>query len=133
MAQSIALAHRSAAAIVGDAAGAKLPAYVTREQARGIINAAATTAHRLLLECLWQSGGRVSEVLRLRPCDLDRKEAALVLTNLKQRRRALHQKKVYVSPELVAALAALAKDARISPTGFFFQSQKSQGQPMTRQ
>jgi hypothetical protein len=30
-------------------------------------NAAATTQHRLLLECLWQSGGRITDVLRLRP------------------------------------------------------------------
>jgi site-specific recombinase XerD len=72
-------------------------------------------------------------VLRLRPCDLDRKEAALVLTNFKQRRRALRQKKVYVSPELVAQLQAFAKDARLAPTGAFFQSQKSGGQPMPRQ
>ena len=56
-----------------------------------------------------------------------------MLTNFKQRRRALRQKKVYVSPELVAQLQAFAKDARLAPTGAFFQSQKSGGQPMTRQ
>ena len=41
-----ALARRPARAIVADAAGAKLPTYVTRDQARAIINAAETTAHR---------------------------------------------------------------------------------------
>jgi hypothetical protein len=56
MTRTTALAPRPAAAIVADAAGARLPSYVTREQARAIINAAETTAHRLLLECLWQSG-----------------------------------------------------------------------------
>jgi len=35
-----------------------------------MINAAETTTHRLLLETLWQTGGRVQEVLRLRPYDL---------------------------------------------------------------
>jgi len=130
---STAIAVRPPMSIVAEAVGQALPQYVTREQARAIINAATTTTHRLLLECLWQSGGRVSEVLRLRPCDVDRAEAALVLVNLKQRRRALRQKKTYVSPDLVSALGALAKDARITTTGFYFQSQKSDGQPMTRQ
>lgn len=62
------LAVRPAASLVGMAAGAGLPRYVLPEQARAIINAAETTAHRLLLETLWQSGGRITEVLRLRPC-----------------------------------------------------------------
>ena len=53
------------------------------DQARAIINA-ETTAHGLLLETLWQSGGRITEVLRLRPCDLDQREGALRVQNLKQ-------------------------------------------------
>jgi hypothetical protein len=56
---STALANRPASAIVARAAGDSLPSYVTRDQARSIINAASTTAHRLLLETPWQSGGRV--------------------------------------------------------------------------
>ncbi|MGH2366898.1 MAG: tyrosine-type recombinase/integrase [Chloroflexota bacterium] len=136
MNQASTLARRPAGALVaslGDAAGAKLPSYVTRDQARAIINAAETTRDRLLLEGCWQTGGRVSEVLRLRPCDVHRREGALVLTNLKQRRRALRQKLVYVSPELVRDLATYARDAGLSPMSYFFQSQKSDGQPMSRQ
>jgi hypothetical protein len=49
---SRALAQRPASAIVAQAAGDRLPSYVTREQARAIINATTTTVHRLLLECL---------------------------------------------------------------------------------
>jgi integrase len=134
--RSTVLAPRPATAIVAAAAGRSLPTALTREQARAIINAAETTLHRLLLETLWQSGGRVSEVLRLRPCDVDRTEAALVLHNLKQRRRALRQKRVYVSPDLVSALANFARDQHLKPAAFFFQSQKSRsrgGQPMSRQ
>jgi hypothetical protein len=44
---------------------------VSPEQARAIVNAAEMTAHRLLQETLWQSGGRITELLRLRSCDLD--------------------------------------------------------------
>jgi integrase len=43
--------------------------------------------HRLPVECLWQSGGRVTEVLRLRRPDVDDAEGALKLVNLKQLRR----------------------------------------------
>ena len=62
----------------------------------------------------------MSEVLRLRPCDVGRTEAALVLHNLKQRRRALRQKRVYVSPDLVSALANFARDQHLKPAAFFF-------------
>jgi integrase len=88
--------------------GAKLPSYATSEQARAIINAAETTSDRLLLECFWQTSGRVSEVLPLRPCDVNRREGALILTNFTQRAPALRQKTVYVSPELARDLTIYA-------------------------
>jgi integrase len=133
------LAHRpSAAAVVGEAAGARLPAYVTREQARAVIAAAQSTRDRLLFECLWQTGGRVTEVLRLRRGDVDAREGALRLANLKQRRRALREKLVYVSPELLRDLLHYAKDLRQGPGDHFFTSRKTDapgasGAPMTRQ
>jgi integrase/recombinase XerD len=133
------LARRPSAAAVGaDAAGARLPAYVTREQARAVIAAARATRDRLLFECLWQTGGRVTEVLRLRRGDVDAREGALRLVNLKQRRRALRQKLVYVSPELLRDLVHYAKDLRLGPGDHFFASRKTDapgasGAPMTRQ
>jgi integrase len=90
MAHGTALARRPWAALVaslGDAAGARLPSSVTHEQARASINAADTTRDRRRLECCWQTGGRVSEVLPLRPCAVNRREDALVLANWKQRWR----------------------------------------------
>src|ERR671933_1105283 len=129
-----ALVRQPATAILAQAAGDRLPSYLTREQARAIINVAATTTHRLLLETLWQSGERVTEVLRLRPCDLDPGGPILHLLNLKQRPRRgghLPRKAVIVSPDLVAALRALANDAHIGHAGSFFRSRKSQGRPMS--
>src|ERR671936_583383 len=91
MAESVtSLERRPTTSLLAEAAGEHLPSYVTREQARAIINAAETMTHRLLLECLWQSGGRVSEVLRLRPCDVDHAEGALWLGNLKQKGQLGH-------------------------------------------
>src|SRR5918912_3723804 len=114
------LARRPAASLLAEASGEHLPRYVTREQARAIINAVTSQTHRLLLECLWQSGGRISEVLRLRPCDLDEHEGALVLENRKQKRGS-RKKRVYVSTDLVAELQVLARDARVSYRSCFFR------------
>ncbi|MBV9358946.1 MAG: site-specific integrase [Chloroflexi bacterium] len=107
---------RPAASIVARAAGERLPTYVRREQARGITNAATTHQHRVLLETLWQSGGRVSEVLGVRSCDVDAAEGALMLENRKQK-RGNRRKRIYVSPtwsrssSCSAASAALATAA----------------------
>src|SRR5438552_1248478 len=113
---STALVRRPATVIVAEAAGPHLPSYVTRHQARAIINTAETTMHRLLLETLWQSGGRVTEVLRLRPVDVVEAEGALRMTNLKQRRRGQKHKLVYVSPDLLSQLRQFASSARLHPT-----------------
>jgi len=128
---STALARRPAAAIVAAAAGSQLPSYVTRDQARAIINAAETTMHGLLLETLWQSGGRVTEVLRLRPADLVKEEGALKLANLKQRTRGQNHKLVYVSPELMSQLRQFATSARLRATDAFFRSRESGSTPMS--
>jgi integrase len=127
-----ALACRPAVSLVAESAGAGLPRYVLPDQARATINAADTTTHRLLLEVLWQSGGRLSEVLRLRPCDVDQVERALRLTNLKQRRRGNRTKLVYVSAELVGDLRRLAADARIPSIGYLFGARRRVG-PVSRQ
>jgi integrase len=122
-----------AAALVARAQDSGLPSYVTQEQARAIVAAAATTRDRLLAETLWQSGGRVSEVARLRRCDVDPAEGALRLVNLKQRRRDRAAKLVYVSGGLVAALLAYCTDARVSPTGPVFASRQGAHGAITRQ
>jgi integrase len=92
------------------------------DQERAIIKAAETTAHRLLLECLWQSGGCISEVLRLRPSDLDEVESALHMQNLKQRRRANKTKLVYGSADLIGDLRRYTRDARIRQTSYLFRA-----------
>jgi integrase/recombinase XerD len=126
-------APASAATTLARAQGTGLPAYVTAEQARAVIDAATRTRDRLLVETLWQTGGRVSEVCRLRRTDIDRTERALRLTNLKQRQPG-KVKLVYVSPSLVAALLAYCRDAKIAPTGSVFAtSYRGALRPLSRQ
>ena len=121
------LAVRPAVSLLAAAAGAGLPRYVLPDQVRAIINTADTTAHRLLLETLWQSGGRITEVLHLRPCDLDLAEGALRLVNLKQRKRSNRTKLVYVTAELIGDLRRYAHDARIPATGPLFRARQHTG------
>lgn len=126
------LDRRPATAILADAAGPALPAYVTAEQARAIINAAVRTRDRLLIETLWQTGGRISEVLQLHPADVLGTAPALLLRNEKQRRRRLRTKTVYVSPDLVAQLRAYATDQRLNAEHYFFHT-GDVATPMSRQ
>jgi integrase len=57
------------------------PEGLSPEEVRAVIAAAATERDRLLLRVLWATGARISEVLALRPKDVQRD--ALVLPNRK--------------------------------------------------
>jgi integrase/recombinase XerD len=127
--RSATLQRKRAGALV-PASPDHLPVYVTAEEARAIINAAEGFKARLLLESIWQTGGRISEVLRIRPGDIDVESGTVQLVNLKQRRRS--RKVVYISIDLAGQLRALAKDLRISADGYLFQSRESHGEPMSR-
>lgn len=88
----------------------ELPEYLTAEEARAMIEAAETDRDRLLLETLWQSGARASEVVELRVADV-RPPMQLRLPNRKRRKAA--EKTVYVSEGLIAALALYALGAKL--------------------
>ena len=57
------------------------PEGLTPADVQAVIDAAAEGRDRLLLRCLWATGGRVSEVLALRPADI--RADSLVLPNRK--------------------------------------------------
>jgi len=57
------------------------PEGLTPADVQAVIGAAAEGRDRLLLRCLWATGGRVSEVLALRPADV--RADSLVLPNRK--------------------------------------------------
>ena len=108
------------------------PAYVTRDDVQAMISAVETTRDRLLLQTLWESGGRVSEVCALRACDLDRDQGALLLTNLKQRGKRRATKLIYVSRNLIGALSAFVRDLRLPHDGYLWRSRVSGAAPMNR-
>lgn len=52
----------------------KLPTVLTKEEIKGLLGATRNQKHRLLIEFLYSSGLRVSEVVRIRVDDLDLNE-----------------------------------------------------------
>ena len=52
----------------------KLPAVLSKQEVTSLFNAAVTKKSRLILELLYSSGLRVSEIVKLKPGDIDFKE-----------------------------------------------------------
>ena len=88
----------------------KPPEYLEPEQVRQLISASVSEKYRLIYESLWQSGGRVNEVLLLQPEHIGNN--SLIMHNLKQRDKQAY-KEVTITPELCQALKQYAKDNRI--------------------
>lgn len=97
------------------------PEGLEPSEIRAIIDAATSDRDRLLLRCMWATGGRASEVLALRPMDVQR--GGLVLPNRKNRDRA---DKFVALPgggaDLVAELLLYAQQNGIGPRDPLFAS-----------
>lgn len=66
-------------------ANRQLPKYFSYDEVRRIIEQAKTPRDKLLMECLWQLGPRVSELLQLKPSDIDFTSGTIRLITLKRR------------------------------------------------
>ena len=111
------------------------PEGFTAEQALAVIAAGTTERDRLLLRVLWLTGARVSEVLALRPMDVERD--ALVLPNLKNPSRKT--KRVYLpagEADLPGTLLLWAREQGLPDTAQVFSSRNRAGdgglRPLTR-
>ncbi len=80
-----------------------LPKYFNFEEVRRIIDGVENLRDKLLLEVLWQTGGRVSEVLQLTPAAIDFSTDTVRLVTLK--RRKLMERAIPAKPQLLGALA----------------------------
>jgi integrase len=88
-----------------------------------VINAASSERDRLLLRVLWATGARISEILVLRPMDVQRDH--LVLPNRKN--PSLTVKRVYLpagQADLPGALLVWANEHGLSPHAPLFFSRK---------
>lgn len=108
-----------------------LPMALTAEEARALIVAAATVRDRLLLETMYRTGARASEVAQLRRCDI--RAEGLELVNLKQRQRSRRRKLVYLDdPALAGRLLLWCQEQGIGDAEYVFPSRNHHGGPLGR-
>lgn len=62
----------------------RVPEYITENEAQAIIDACSKVRDKLILRTLWETGGRVSEVLSLVPDSIDLPNNCIHMPNLKQ-------------------------------------------------
>lgn len=62
----------------------KVTEYITPKEARAIIEACSKVRDKLILRTMWETGGRVAEVLSLIPDNIDIINNCIYLPNLKQ-------------------------------------------------
>jgi integrase/recombinase XerD len=100
------------------------PTYLEPDEIRAIINAVPMVSRHverdtLLLETMWQSGGRVNEVLELIPKRIG--ENNLILRNLKQKPSSPPYKEVYITSVLANGLKDYCKKRSLSESDYVFQ------------
>jgi integrase/recombinase XerD len=83
-------------------AAESLPVYVTRSDVARLMLACPTARDRMLIELLWRTGARVSEIVEARVGDLT--DQGIRLPNRKQRRHA--EKHVFLATEFRERLRA---------------------------
>ncbi len=86
-----------------------LPQYFRKEEIRKIIenapgrNPKEIFRNKLILEMLWQTGARVSELLKIRPCDIDYYAKTIKIITLKRKKFTVRV--VPVKSELLGMIA----------------------------
>lgn len=88
-----------------------LPKYFSVEEVHNVIQQAKTPRDKLLMECLWQLGPRVSELLQLKPGDVDFTSGTVRLVTLK--RRVPVERAVPAKAPLLGELARFIASNRI--------------------
>lgn len=95
-----------------------LPKYFSVEEVHGVIEQATNQRDHLMLNCLWQTGARISELLQLKPADIDFTAGTIRLITLK--RRARFERAVLVKAPLLGELARHIASKRIQDSQRIF-------------
>ena len=96
---------------ITNVAAAELPKYLTREQVGELLAACRAGRDRLMVEVMWQTGVRVSELLSLTAGAIDWEGQILHVTTLKRRG---HVRTIPLRPDLLGKLARLLAEAGIA-------------------
>jgi integrase len=79
---------------------------------------------------MWQTGGRVTEVLELTPKQIG--DDSLILRNLKQKPTSPPYKQVYITKVLTNRLKEYCKEHHLDEGDFVFPSNRRKGQHLSR-
>lgn len=102
----------------------KLPQYIKYEEVQRMAEMAETQRDRMLILSLWNTGGRVEEVLNLRRCDFDPRGLSLRMLNEKQRRDDA-EKMVFIGRPFALELLTYCEDNGIRGEAHLFPSRQS--------
>ncbi len=111
------------------------PTYLEPNEVRAIINAVTSISRHaerdtLLLETMWQTGGRVTEVLELTPKQIG--DDSLILRNLKQKPTSPPFKQVYITAALTNRLKEYCSKHSLVEGDFVFPANRSKGKHLSR-
>jgi integrase/recombinase XerD len=111
------------------------PTYLEPNEIRAIINAVPSVSKHserdmLVLETMWQTGGRVTEVLELTPKQVG--VDSLVIRNLKQKPTSPPYKEVYITKNLVSSLKEYINEQHIGEDDFVFLANRTKGKHLSR-
>lgn len=99
-------------------ASAKLPKYLTRDQVHKLLDACTVARDRLMLQVMWQTGVRVSELLSLTPASIDWEGQVLRVRTLKRRD---HMRAIPLRSPLLGELARHIAAEGIAPEKRLFR------------
>lgn len=97
----------------------KLPNVLSKEEVKAILEAPANTKHRAMLTLIYACGLRRSELLNLKPQDIDSKRHLLMIRNAKGRKDRV----VPISDKLIEMLREYYK--LFKPKTWLFEGQKT--------
>jgi integrase/recombinase XerD len=97
--------------------------YLTPEQVKQLETACQKPESALLVRLLFQTGARISEVLALKPCDIDKKNQRLTLPALK--RKDISTKLVVIAPDTLSVLEKYCHGKSANKKLFNFSRQQA--------
>ncbi len=104
----------------------KLPNVLSKEEVRAILNASSNIKHRSMLSLIYACGLRRSELLHLKPGDIDSKRHMLIIRNSKGKKDRM----VPISDKIIEMLREYYK--AYHPEVYLFEGQEK-GQPYSEQ
>ena len=113
----------------------KVSEYITPKEAKIIIQSCPKPRDKLILRTMWETGGRIAEVLSLVPDDVEQVNNCIYLKTLKQKtEKGTHPlRRVYLFSEstLCHDLLAYARENEIGSGDWLFQGGSKTGQVST--